>query len=53
MLKFVKSCLELQNAWNNSIRTTGAAAIFIINDIDSEEVPPLVPNFEYCENTYI
>jgi histone-lysine N-methyltransferase SUV39H len=48
-----KSRLALQAAWNDAIRATGAAAVSIVNDVDEEEIPPLVLNFEYCEDTYI
>ncbi|KIM86527.1 hypothetical protein PILCRDRAFT_307091 [Piloderma croceum F 1598] len=43
----------LQTAWNIAARKAAAAAIFVVNDIDEEEVPPMVQDFEYCEDIYI
>jgi [histone H3]-lysine9 N-trimethyltransferase SUV39H len=49
----VTSREALQTAWNVTTKRAGAAAVFIVNDVDDEEVPPLVGDFEYRENTYI
>jgi histone-lysine N-methyltransferase SUV39H len=51
--KFATSWEALQTAWNVAARKAGAAAIFIVNDVDEEEVPPMVQDFEYCEDIYI
>jgi hypothetical protein len=45
--------VALRATWNNAARATGAAAVFIVNDVDEEEIPPLVHDFKYCENNYI
>jgi histone-lysine N-methyltransferase SUV39H len=52
--KFLRQSREaLQTAWNIAARKAGAAEIFVVNDIDEEEVPPMVQDFEYCEDIYI
>lgn len=52
MLMFYESRVALQETWNDATRAAAAAAVFIVNNYDEEEIPPLVRDFEYCENHY-
>ncbi|KAF7964923.1 hypothetical protein HWV62_1639 [Athelia sp. TMB] len=42
----------MEASWTDSAKQANAAAIFIVNDVDDEEVPPLPPGFRYLETGY-
>jgi histone-lysine N-methyltransferase SUV39H len=45
--------LKLSNEWTELARATGAAPIHFINNIDDEEIPTIVPDFQYIEKGYV
>ena len=44
---------ELQAKWRSAARSTGAATISIVNDVNAETLPSLPPDFRYCEHHYV
>ncbi|KII87412.1 hypothetical protein PLICRDRAFT_177161 [Plicaturopsis crispa FD-325 SS-3] len=50
--KFPKR-ITMEQQWTRAAKNVRAASVKIVNTIDDEEVPLLVPNFRYLENAYI
>ncbi|PSS37193.1 hypothetical protein PHLCEN_2v964 [Hermanssonia centrifuga] len=46
------SRLALQTAWQGACRQAAAASIRICNEVDGEQVPPVIANFRYIETGY-
>ncbi|KZT06198.1 SET domain-containing protein [Laetiporus sulphureus 93-53] len=45
--------MTLQEQWTRMAARAGAAAIYFVNEVNAEEVPPGLDGFRYCERHYI
>ncbi|KXN89026.1 Histone-lysine N-methyltransferase, H3 lysine-9 specific [Leucoagaricus sp. SymC.cos] len=48
----IRPRIKLSTQWARIAQLAGAAPISFVNEVDNEEIPPLVPDFQYIEKGY-